>query len=185
MAGIAPFFDNPRNTEIKIVSSFILFLAFFYAWFDYFRTLLSFKRFGEAFCELTPFPGKIGGQVTGKVFLGKNCSPTEEYELSLKYNKKGFKWSICDFFEAKSYSEGVFVNFTFDVPIKNIVETTKLEINFSNSKVSTIPIESDFLESSLNTDTHLWTLSICAKSEQGKLFREFNIPVFNQNIGIE
>ena len=135
---------------------FSRFLKHFFQW----------KNFGRTPLTLNPFPGAIGGQVCGSIEIGKNLPGGEAYKVVLSCVKQYYSQSINN----RHLSEKLIWKKDSLAKLLSRGNHSVLEFCFD--------VPDDLPESDLNKNEtwNLWRLNL--SSPDGKLDRNFEIPVF-------
>lgn len=128
---------------------------------------LEWRRFGELYLDLDPYPGAIGGQVGGTLELSLPYDRTNAFPLSLscvhsymsgsgknRSRKESVTWQAQGYAYAESSAGGTRLNFRFDVP--------------EGLPSSEAPADSYYV----------WRLVINADLPGVDLHRQFELPVF-------
>jgi len=132
------------------------------------KLTLEWRKFGRTPMKMDPFPGSIGGDVAGEIFLNMRHDPAQVYEVTLSclysyvsgsgknrsrhekviWQDSGYATSAMDMVGAK-------LAFRFQVPA-GLQETDEKE----------------------GSDYHLWRLNLHAEMDGADLDRDFEIPVY-------
>jgi hypothetical protein len=132
------------------------------------KLTLEWRKFGRTPMKMDPFPGSIGGDVAGEIFLSMRHDPAQVYQVTLsclysyvsgsgKNRSRHEKviWQDSGYARSALDMVGVKLAFRFQVPA-GLEETDDKE-------------ESDY---------HLWRLNLHAEMDGADLDRDFEIPVY-------
>ena len=135
-------------------------------WWAVFATL-EWRRFGQLYLDLDPYPGAVGGQLGGTLELSLPYDRAHAFPLSLscihsymsgsgkdRSRKESIKWQAQGYAYAESSAKGTRLNFCFDVP--------------KGLPSSEAPADSYYL----------WRLVVKADLPGVDLHRQFELPVF-------
>jgi hypothetical protein len=132
------------------------------------KMTLEWRKFGRTQMNMDPFPGSIGGDVAGEIFLNMRHDPAQVYEVTLsclysyisgsgKNRSRHEKviWQDSGYARSAMDMVGAKLAFRFQVPA-GLQETDEKEEN----------------------EYHLWRLNLHAEMDGVDLDRDFEIPVY-------
>jgi hypothetical protein len=163
LAGVWPWLDNSRDTEIKVVVTLMLFCALAFACYDYYRTWQSRRRFGEGRCVLDPFPGRIGGTVAGELQFNSPAYAEVDYHLTLQHYQKGNVWRVESTLKPRLVGDSLLLPFQFDIPERNPEDTryNKPLVASNQGRITQNP----------------WSLKLKADLGKGHFYRVFHLHI--------
>lgn len=163
MFSIALFGQHPVATTF----SFLLWLPSYFLFRWYKKKKLEWDHFQKVPLQLTPYPGVIGGEVSGSILVPAPYTLGDNYTFTLKCTHH---WTTRSGNETKSHSSILWSEAIQPTP-KAKVNGTYLTFAFK------VPADKD--ESSKpDNNYHRWTISISSKLKGIDFNRDYEIPVF-------
>lgn len=130
------------------------------------RKFRQWRRYGQTFLTLNPFPGAIGGQVAGTIEVNAVFPDKHRFNVQLMCSKQFYSGV-----REKHLQEKLIWEKSSVAQVRNLGDRTVLMFQFD--------LPDGLPESDIDQDDawHLWRLEVVC--EDHKLERSFEIPVFN------
>ena len=132
------------------------------------KLTLEWRKFGRTPMKMDPFPGSIGGDVAGEIFLNTRHDPAQVYEVTLSCLYSTVSGS------GKNRSRSEKVVWQDSGYARSVIDMAGVKLMFRFQVPDGLNETDDKEESSY----HLWRLNLHAEMDGADLDRDFEIPVY-------